>query len=148
MGGLPDWEHGTRGCHRHDVCPDRDRPTCATFCVELSLMSSAVTHKRLPRHAILHDEPMIEGYAQSTQAGVYDLHPSEIFWRDRQAFLDKRGYTLRKRYSPDWKPSWAGTNLNPLFCEDFIVLTVRILLGSSIVSRPLTILLSLEVSGH
>ncbi|KAI0352731.1 hypothetical protein OH77DRAFT_1513089 [Trametes cingulata] len=34
------------------------------------------------------------------------LAPIEIFWRDRQPFLEDHGYTLRSRYRPGWIPSW------------------------------------------
>ncbi|KAL6300716.1 hypothetical protein BKA93DRAFT_508267 [Sparassis latifolia] len=46
----------------------------------------------------------------------------EIFWRDRQPYLEGRGYKLRPRYDPNWTPSWTGTNLDPTFCEDSIML--------------------------
>ena len=124
----------------HNSAPDRDGPASARFATGLNPMTSPGTQKRLPRYALLHDEPLIERYAESTRAGVYNLHPSEIFWRERQPFLSQRGYNLRKRYSPDWKPSWDGTNLNPIFCEDFIVLTVR-----NLIQRPLTTLMLLTI---
>ncbi|KAI1785359.1 kinase-like domain-containing protein [Ganoderma leucocontextum] len=34
------------------------------------------------------------------------LAPIEIAWRDRQQYLESRGYMLRRRYHPDWQPSW------------------------------------------
>ncbi|KAI0369571.1 hypothetical protein BV20DRAFT_1020643 [Pilatotrama ljubarskyi] len=36
------------------------------------------------------------------------LTTEERYWRDRQEFLESRGYTLRPRYKPDWTPSWTG----------------------------------------
>ncbi|THU94251.1 hypothetical protein K435DRAFT_779516 [Dendrothele bispora CBS 962.96] len=36
-----------------------------------------------------------------------DLSNSETFWRDLSPWLKERGYTLRARYQPDWKPSWS-----------------------------------------
>ncbi|KAH9920142.1 uncharacterized protein B0H18DRAFT_1025301 [Fomitopsis serialis] len=45
---------------------------------------------------------------------------SEIFWRDRQPWLQERGYLLRPRYRPNWKPSWRGTRKHFGFCEDGI----------------------------
>ena len=89
-------------------------------------MSSTVAQKPLPRHAILHDEHEFEWAAQSTRSGVYDLDPSEVQWRDRQPTLEKCGYALRKRYKPGWKPSWIGTNLNPMYCEDSVILAASI----------------------
>ncbi|KIJ23929.1 hypothetical protein M422DRAFT_120389, partial [Sphaerobolus stellatus SS14] len=45
---------------------------------------------------------------------------SEIFWRDHQAFLQNRGYTLRPRYHPQWVPSWIGKRKKPFKCEDYL----------------------------
>ena len=42
----------------------------------------------------------------------------EHYWRDRSLWLKERGYTLRPRYSPDWKPSWVGSNKRRIDCED------------------------------
>jgi hypothetical protein len=47
-------------------------------------------------------------------------NPGERLWCDRQPFLAERGYTLRSRYRPGWKPSWVGTTINPAYCEDSI----------------------------
>ncbi|KAI0779505.1 kinase-like domain-containing protein [Fomes fomentarius] len=44
----------------------------------------------------------------------------EIFWRDRYDWLQSSGYTLRPRYSPQWVPSWEGTNTWRYLCEDNI----------------------------
>ncbi|PIL33736.1 hypothetical protein GSI_04361 [Ganoderma sinense ZZ0214-1] len=76
----------------------------------------------LPRYAYLSPEAeQIE--AELTRQGVYNLLPAEVNWQKRQQFLDKRGYKLRRRYQPGWKPSWDQTNLNPTYCEDSIMLT-------------------------
>ena len=42
----------------------------------------------------------------------------EHYWRDRSLWLKERGYTLRPRYSPDWKPSWVGSSKRRIDCED------------------------------
>ncbi|KAI0669517.1 kinase-like domain-containing protein [Trametes maxima] len=84
-------------------------------------MSTPAKQKRLPNYAYLNDESA-QRYARSTLKGNYDLIPTEHFWRDRQEFLHKHGYVLRPRYWPNWKPSWLGTNLHPIYCEDSIVL--------------------------
>ncbi|KAH9481851.1 hypothetical protein JR316_0006381 [Psilocybe cubensis] len=46
----------------------------------------------------------------------------EQFWVDIQPFLLQRGYRLRPRYDPNWKPSWLqvkpGKDPNPLLYED------------------------------
>ena len=67
----------------------------------------------------------MERAAENAVGGGFSLSPSEIRWRDRQPDLEKRGYILRSRYSPDWKPSWLGTDLNPFFCEDGIISLVK-----------------------
>ncbi|KIJ43467.1 hypothetical protein M422DRAFT_30896 [Sphaerobolus stellatus SS14] len=50
------------------------------------------------------------------------LSQLEEFWRDRQQFLQQRGYLLRPRFRPDWKPSWKGTGLChcPWNIDDFL----------------------------
>ncbi|KAG5352745.1 hypothetical protein C0989_000684 [Termitomyces sp. Mn162] len=54
-----------------------------------------------------------------------NLSPGEIFWRDHYKFLKDHGYTLRKRYEPDWIPSWINTSKDWLDCEDALPLRVR-----------------------
>ncbi|EMD34374.1 hypothetical protein CERSUDRAFT_97636 [Gelatoporia subvermispora B] len=48
------------------------------------------------------------------------LYESEERWRDRQKFLESMGYMLRPRLRPGWVPSWKGTDISPLDCEDEI----------------------------
>ena len=52
------------------------------------------------------------------------LSEYELRWRDRQVFLETRGYMLRPRFRPGWKPSWETNGKNPQFCEDFQSLPV------------------------
>lgn len=54
-----------------------------------------------------------------------DLRETETFWRDHQPWLQSKGYMLRPRYMPDWKPSWEGTNKLSTLCEDWLVPNVR-----------------------
>ncbi|KAG6834913.1 hypothetical protein H0H93_006422 [Arthromyces matolae] len=57
----------------------------------------------------------------STSSHSYDpadLTEEEIFWRDHYNYLKNRGYTLRKRYEPDWTPSWLNSSKLALDCED------------------------------
>lgn len=35
------------------------------------------------------------------------LDDQELYWRDKQSWLQSCGYQLRARYQPDWIPSWA-----------------------------------------
>ncbi|KAH0586004.1 hypothetical protein H2248_007282 [Termitomyces sp. 'cryptogamus'] len=52
------------------------------------------------------------------------LLPGECFWRDHYHYLQKHGYTLRKRYHPEWKPSWLTSDSTKSYheCEDFCTL--------------------------
>lgn len=44
---------------------------------------------------------------------------SELFWKDRQQFLQSRGYMLRPRYRPGWIPSWKmNPTMKILHAED------------------------------
>ncbi|RDB17255.1 hypothetical protein Hypma_001975 [Hypsizygus marmoreus] len=49
-----------------------------------------------------------------------ELNPQELKWRERYAFLLDRGFSLRPRYRPGWKPSWVGSSLTHWDCEDSI----------------------------
>lgn len=42
----------------------------------------------------------------------------EVAWSGRLTLLERHGYSLRPRFRPGWVPSWRGTTLNPLECED------------------------------
>ncbi|KAL6306698.1 hypothetical protein BKA93DRAFT_728769 [Sparassis latifolia] len=53
------------------------------------------------------------------------LLPDEERWKDRQPFLESRGYMLRPRYRPGWIPSWTGSTKNPIYFEDSQVLPAR-----------------------
>ncbi|KAG6901323.1 hypothetical protein C0995_013581 [Termitomyces sp. Mi166 len=53
------------------------------------------------------------------------LSSGEVFCRDHYKLLKDRGYTLRKRYDPDWIPSWIHTSKNRLNCEDALPINVR-----------------------
>ncbi|KAH9847021.1 kinase-like protein [Lenzites betulinus] len=84
-------------------------------------MSVQETHNRLPRYAFL-DSHGVERVARLTRQGVYGHSPSEFLWQERYRCLKDYGYVLRRRYDPQWQPSWIGTNLDPDYCEDSIVL--------------------------
>ncbi|KAH9918117.1 uncharacterized protein B0H18DRAFT_1032100 [Fomitopsis serialis] len=49
----------------------------------------------------------------------------EAPWRDRQRFLQSRGYMLRPRYHPDWVPSWRTNNQSIIWCEDALSAPLR-----------------------
>ncbi|OCH88107.1 hypothetical protein OBBRIDRAFT_758768 [Obba rivulosa] len=46
------------------------------------------------------------------------LSSSECWWRDRQQWLEEKGYMLRPRYRPDWVPSWLRAKKDWLDVED------------------------------
>ncbi|RPD57198.1 hypothetical protein L226DRAFT_113083 [Lentinus tigrinus ALCF2SS1-7] len=71
-------------------------------------------------HYVYASPEMVERHAKKTKEGFYDLLDAEVYWKDRYFWLDERGYTLRPRYHPKWKPSWIGTKRKPVFCEDSI----------------------------
>ena len=78
----------------------------------------------LPAYAYVSPEGA-RGYAVLTAKGTYSLLDAEVFWKDRYRMFKKHGYALRPRYRPDWSPSWKGTNLNPMYCEDSVMINVR-----------------------
>ncbi|CDO77756.1 hypothetical protein BN946_scf184993.g19 [Trametes cinnabarina] len=84
-------------------------------------MSTTDKHRRLPAHAYLRDE-VVPRYKRLTDEGFYNLAPKELFWQARYNYLKDHGYLLRPRYSPNWRPSWEGTNIDPTYCEDSIKL--------------------------
>ena len=56
--------------------------------------------------------------------GPVELSLNEIKWRDRQRFLESKGYMLRPRLRPGWTPSWVSTGQDYYACEDSAVLPV------------------------
>ncbi|PSR72481.1 hypothetical protein PHLCEN_2v11648 [Hermanssonia centrifuga] len=58
----------------------------------------------------------------------------EVRWRDRQRFLESKGYMLRPRYRPGWVPSWFMDKSRPLEeFEDYWDLPVSLCFGVSCV---------------
>ena len=68
---------------------------------------------------------------------VEKLYPYEQKWRDRQPMLSERGYHLRPRFMPGWRPSWKKWDwlpacikyglMNPYSREDSLPLAVRVI---------------------
>ncbi|KAI0629613.1 hypothetical protein C8Q77DRAFT_1065309 [Trametes polyzona] len=83
-------------------------------------MSAPAKGRQMPSHVYVDGE-LQEHYTRKTLDGAYALIPCEVFWRDRQPFLLQHGFVLRARYQPNWRPSWLGTNLHPMYCEDSII---------------------------
>jgi hypothetical protein len=57
------------------------------------------------------------------------LDEFEEWWADRYEFLKEKGYMLRPRYRPGWKPSYKQTQ-NPFTFEDGHYLPVCSFLSS------------------
>ncbi|KZV99365.1 hypothetical protein EXIGLDRAFT_640546 [Exidia glandulosa HHB12029] len=74
-------------------------------------------YKRYPK-SLRGTPAMVSKWVKQAEEGRWALHHEERFWRDLHPFLVERGYTLRPRLTPGWKPSWTGTDINPVFCED------------------------------
>ncbi|KZV74071.1 kinase-like protein [Peniophora sp. CONT] len=53
------------------------------------------------------------------------LSTFESAWRDRQEFLESRGYMLRPRLRPGWIPSWRTAPVSILDAEDAVILPHR-----------------------
>ena len=51
----------------------------------------------------------------TTVEGFEVLDSEERYWRDRQEFLESRGYMLRPRFRPGWVPSWRGKSKYAVF---------------------------------
>ena len=61
--------------------------------------------------------------------GPVELSSFEVKWRDRQRFLESKGYMLRPRLRPGWTPSWLSTGQDFLDCEDSARLPVSLYAG-------------------
>lgn len=55
------------------------------------------------------------------------LSSYEITWRDRQQFLESKGYMLRPRLRPGWIPSWLQSGTYWRRAEDSAELPVSII---------------------
>ncbi|KAH9924130.1 hypothetical protein B0H21DRAFT_765006 [Amylocystis lapponica] len=60
-------------------------------------------------------------HADATRDGLYDLLTTEEFG-GTDNFSCLPWLSLRPRFRPGWSPSWLGTNKDPMFCEDSILL--------------------------
>ncbi|KAG5349874.1 hypothetical protein E4T56_gene8386 [Termitomyces sp. T112] len=73
------------------------------------------------------------------------LSSGEIFWRDHYNFLKDRGYTLRKRYDPDWIPSWINTSKQRLDCEDALPINHYRILDATRVDGSFVVLKRVDI---
>ena len=77
-------------------------------------MSCFTAQPRIRTEDLAKDITLEEGEFQITWGQIWGLRPGyplqlseqEMWWRDRFNMLERRGYRLLPRYSPDWKPSW------------------------------------------
>lgn len=81
--------------------------------------------KKVPKYMRAEDAKEAEEFRRRTEAGAYDLLSFEVWWRDRAQIFEDHGYQLRSRLRPGWVPSWKGTDINPLWCEDHLYSGVR-----------------------
>ncbi|RDB25098.1 hypothetical protein Hypma_007501 [Hypsizygus marmoreus] len=77
------------------------------------------------------------------------LHPGEIFWRDNQPWLQEKGYALRKRYHPDWVPSWFKSPKKPwIECEDGIITRIGHIIDATRPDGSHVVLKRVDTSRH
>ena len=55
---------------------------------------------------------------RSPRREIGGLFPSEVWWRDRYHDIEAKGYGLRRRYQPDWRPSWKESGKDFFSVED------------------------------
>ncbi len=59
------------------------------------------------------ETPNLKALRAKAAAQHAELSEYEICWRDRQVFLESKGYLLRPRYRPEWRPSWFTDKSRP-----------------------------------
>ncbi|KAI0794646.1 hypothetical protein C8Q74DRAFT_1215883 [Fomes fomentarius] len=108
-----------------------ERSTTTTTIIKVALegpsrqgyVGSVYDGQQTPAILCLPSPEDVQIYTRLTDEGTYDLLPAEIKWKERYRVLERQGYKLRSRYHPDWSPSWTGTNRDPTYCEDSVILT-------------------------
>jgi hypothetical protein len=107
---------------------DSYRRTIHTLSGTSVLYSTSPSYNRSTlASASLMDQNRSESHRGSRlgPGGPYqDLSSHEITWRDRQQFLESRGYMLRPRLRPGWTPSWLRTGTYWRRAEDSAQLPV------------------------
>ncbi|TFK74320.1 hypothetical protein BDN72DRAFT_893294 [Pluteus cervinus] len=66
------------------------------------------------------DERIVRAYAKLEKSVA--LQKAEFFWRDHAGWLETRGYRLRPRYQPGWKPSIPVFGEIPLRDENYVAM--------------------------
>ncbi|OCB87837.1 hypothetical protein A7U60_g4970 [Sanghuangporus baumii] len=75
----------------------------------------------IPDEYRIHNPVQIRVFRELDELGDFDLSAVEKRWTEDYDYLLSRGYQLRPRFHPGWTPTWRGTNLSPVACEDSIV---------------------------
>ncbi|EJD48798.1 hypothetical protein AURDEDRAFT_60516 [Auricularia subglabra TFB-10046 SS5] len=73
-------------------------------------------------------------FKQDAESGLYNLNEGEQFWADVQPYLLSKGYCLRPRYTPGWKPVWIHTDIDPRWFEDAVKLPLPSVIDAQRVS--------------
>lgn len=69
-------------------------------------------------HISVREAWRVDHYRQITERGEFERNIFELWWADHYHILLSHGYRLRRRYRPDWTPSWLGTDVSPYYCDD------------------------------
>lgn len=77
-------------------------------------MNCFTAQPRIPTEELIDNVLLEDEGCEITWGRIWDilpgyplqLSPEEMWWRNRYNMLERRGYQLLPRYSPDWKPSW------------------------------------------
>ncbi|OCB87840.1 hypothetical protein A7U60_g4974 [Sanghuangporus baumii] len=81
----------------------------------------------IPDEYRLHHPIRIQFFRELEENGEFDLSNVERGWVEDYEYLLCHGYQLRPRFHPRWTPTWCGTNLSPVACEDSIAHFVRLI---------------------
>jgi len=74
------------------------------------------------------------------------LTGTETFWRDHYQFLKDHGYTLRRRYQPDWVASWLNTSKTWYNCEDGVTIAFGQALDATRADGSLVVLKRVDIT--
>ncbi|KAF8173078.1 kinase-like domain-containing protein [Pholiota molesta] len=94
----------------------------------MSLPYDTLVAQLLAQHTNVDDEDAF--FAElSEKYGPHVRSAKELFWVDLQPFLLSRGYRLRERYHPDWKPSWIAGPGQAAPRRDYLLAEDRLIMG-------------------
>lgn len=111
--------------HKHHAFPHNARrcaPGLLLLTTSLLWSSNATSSRCYP--AIMSANQLDINSLLQTPYDWEELYSHEIRWRDRQSFLQSKGYILRPRLRPGWVPSWRSSGKHPIRSEDGIALPV------------------------